>query len=115
MRTLNDIMFPGHFSAIQTAGNAINPIVLPDDCKLQEIILNPHTVIDAETTFDLLKNGTDTTIDATLASASADEVGVSLDLGTSAIHFKKGDAFGMQSNGEQVAATLADVCVIFRR
>jgi len=73
-----------------------------------------HTVIDATTTFDIMKNGTDTTVDATLADATADESGVALAIGGEVL-VAAGDAIHIKSNGEQAAATTADVSYVIRR
>ena len=61
-----------------------------------------------------MKNGTDTTVDATLADATVDETGVALTLGGT-VELNAGDALNIQSNGEQTAATTADVSYIIRR
>ena len=61
-----------------------------------------------------MKNGTDTTIDATLADATADETGVELSI-ASTIQLEAGDAINLKSNGEQSASTTADLTYIIRR
>ena len=115
MRTLNDyFIMGGNMTAIQTADNASPVCVIPDGGKLKEIYMNVHTVIDANTTFDIMKNGTDTTVDATLANATADETGVELSI-ASTIQLEAGDAINLKSNGEQSAATTADLSYIIRR
>ena len=115
MRTLNDyFIMGGNMTAIQTADNASPVVVIPDEGKLKVIYMNVHTVIDAETTFDIMKNGTDTTVDATLADATVDETGVALTLGGT-VEVNAGDAINIQSNGEQSASTTADVSYIIRR
>ena len=76
--------------------------------------MNVHTVIDATTTFDIMKNGTDTTVDATLADATADESGIALAIGGEVL-VDAGDAIHIKSNGEQTAATTADVSYVIRR
>jgi|TARA_R110001599_G_scaffold122271_1_gene294187 hypothetical protein len=115
MRTLNDyFIMGGNMTAIQTADNASPVCVIPDKGKLKEIYMNVHTVIDANTTFDIMKNGTDTTVDATLANATADETGIALALGGEVL-LDEGDALHIKSNGEQTAATTADVSYVIRR
>lgn len=115
MRTLNDYFLSGgNMTAIQTANNASGVAVCPDAGTLYSVILNPHTIIDAATTFDVLKNGTDTTVDVTLPDATADETGVEMVL-PSLVTVVIGDAISIQSNGEQVAATTADVTFVIRR
>ena len=104
----------GNMTAIQTADNASPVCVIPDGGKLKEIYMNVHTVIDANTTFDIMKNGTDTTVDATLANATADETGVALAIGGEVL-LAAGDALHIKSNGEQTAATTADVSFVIRR
>ena len=104
----------GNMTAIQTADNASPVCVIPDGGKLKEIYMNVHTVIDATTTFDIMKNGTDTTVDATLADATADESGVALAIGGEVL-VAAGDAIHIKSNGEQAAATTADVSYVIRR
>ena len=115
MRTLNDyFIMGGNMTAIQTADNASPVCVIPDGGKLKEIYMNVHTVIDATTTFDIMKNGTDTTVDATLADATADESGVALAIGGE-ILVEAGDAIHIKSNGEQSASTTADLSYVIRR
>ena len=115
MRTLNDyFIMGGNMTAIQTADNASPVCVIPDGGKLKEIYMNVHTVIDANTTFDIMKNGTDTTVDATLANATADETGVALAIGGEVL-LAAGDALHIKSNGEQTAASSADVSYVIRR
>ena len=115
MRTLNDyFIMGGNMTAIQTADNASPVCVIPDRGELKEIYMNVHTVIDATTTFDIMKNGTDTTVDATLADATADETGVELSI-ASTIQLEAGDALNLKSNGEQSASTTADLTYIIRR
>ena len=115
MRTLNDyFIMGGNMTAIQTADNASPVCVIPDKGELKEIYMNVHTVIDANTTFDIMKNGTDTTVDATLANATADETGVALAIGGEVL-LAAGDALHIKSNGEQTAATTADVSYVIRR
>ena len=104
----------GNMTAIQTADNASPVCVIPDGGKLKEIYMNVHTVIDATTTFDIMKNGTDTTVDATLADATADESGVALAIGGEVL-VAAGDAIHIKSNGEQSASTTADVSYVIRR
>ena len=104
----------GNMTAIQTADNASPVCVIPDGGKLKEIYMNVHTVIDANTTFDIMKNGTDTTVDATLANATADETGVALAIGGEVL-LAAGAALHIKSNGEQTAATTADVSYVIRR
>ena len=115
MRTLNDyFIMGGNMTAIQTADNASPVCVIPDKGKLKEIFMNVHTVIDATTTFDIMKNGADTGIDATLADATADESGVALAIGGEVL-VEAGDAIHIKSNGEQTAATTADLSYVIRR
>ena len=115
MRTLNDyFIMGGNMTAIQTADNASPVCVIPDGGKLKEIYMNVHTVIDATTTFDIMKNGTDTTVDATLADATVDETGIALAIGGEVL-LDAGDALHIKSNGEQAAATTADVSYVIRR
>ena len=104
----------GNMTAIQTADNASPVVVIPDEGKLKVIYMNVHTVIDAATTFDIMKNGTDTTVDVTLANATADETGVELSI-ASTIQLEAGDAINLKSNGEQSASTTADLTYIIRR
>jgi hypothetical protein len=116
MRTLNDyFLFGGSFTAIQTAGNTADEIaVVPDGGKVIGVAINVHTIIDAETTFDILVNGADSTADAVLPDATPDETGVVMEItGTALVN--PGDALQLQSNGEQVAATTADITWIIRR
>ena len=115
MRTLNDyFIMGGNMTAIQTSDNASPVCVIPDGGKLKEIFIKVHTVIDATTTFDIMKNGADTGIDATLADATADESGVALAIGGEVL-VAAGDAIHIKSNGEQTASTTADVSYVIRR
>jgi hypothetical protein len=115
MRTLNDyFIMGGNMTAIQTADNASPVCVIPDRGKIKDIIMNVHTVIDADTTFDIMKNGADTGVDATLANATADESGVALSIGGE-ILVEEGDAIHIKSNGEQTAACTADISYVIRR
>ena len=102
MRTLNDyFIMGGNMTAIQTADNESPVCVIPDSGILKA-------------TFDIMKNGSDTAVDATLADATADETGVELSLGGT-IQLEAGDALNLKSNGEQTASTTADVSYIIRR
>ena len=115
MRTLNDyFIMGGNMTAIQTADNASPVCVITDSGKLKEIYMNVHTVIDATTTFDIMKNGADTGVDATLADATADETGIALAIGGEVL-VDAGDAIHIKSNGEQTAATTADLSYVIRR
>ena len=115
MRTLNDyFIMGGNMTAIQTADNESPVCVIPDRGILKAIWINCHTVIDAPTTFDIMKNGSDTGVDATLADATADETGVELSI-ASTIQLEAGDAINLKSNGEQSASTTADLSYIIRR
>jgi hypothetical protein len=116
MRTLNDYFLAGgNFTAIETANNtATIAAVVPDAGKVQAVIINVHTLIDAATTFDVLKNGTDSTVDVTLPDATADETGVEMRLPTD-LFVVAGDCLTLQSNGEQSAACAADITWVIRR
>tara|TARA_R100001377_G_scaffold18266_1_gene9399 strand:- start:3548 stop:3904 length:357 start_codon:yes stop_codon:yes gene_type:complete len=116
MRTLNDyFIMGGNMTAIQTANNPSPVVVIPDGGKLEEILLNPHTVIGGTAvTFDIMVNGADSGIDATLAASTVDETTASLTIGGD-INLFAGDALNLLSNGEQAAATTADLTYIVRR
>lgn len=109
-------MQAGTMTAIQTAGNLSPVVVCPDAGRVIGIAINVHTVIDALTTFDVLVNGAElaTAVDATLPNGTADETGVIMDL-DGVVEVDIGDALQLQSNGEQVAATSADVAWVIRR
>ena len=115
MRTLNDyFLMGGNMTAIQTANNASPVVVVPDAGRIKAILMNVHTVIDANTTFDIMINGVDSGIDATLPNGTADESGVELYIGDG-LDVALGDAINIQSNGEQSAATTADLTYVIRR
>ena len=115
MRTLNEYFLTGGaMSAIQTADNKSANAVVPDGGVVRSCIINVHTVIDADTTFDVLVNGTDSTIDCTLPDETVDETGYEMVLPT-ALAVAIGDSLILQSNGEQEGACLADITWVIRR
>jgi|TARA_R110001583_G_scaffold4360_4_gene25385 hypothetical protein len=115
MRTLNDYFLPGGIIAtIHTVDTENTDTVIPDGGTLQAIYMHVHTLIDATTTFDIYKNGSDSGVDATLADATPDESGVALSLGGS-VEYAAGDAIKLRSNGEQSGATTVDVTYVIRR
>jgi hypothetical protein len=117
MRTLNDyFLYGGQFTAVQTIDNIADVVaVCPDAGKVLSVIINVHTVIGApDVTFDVLKNGTDTTVDVTLPGATPDESGVEMVL-PSDVFVEIGDALTLRSNGEQGAATVAEITWVIRR
>ena len=117
MRTLNDyFLLGGGMSAIQTPANASDtePVV-PDAGKLQAVFMHITALNnDSAVTFNIFKNGTDTTIDATLPINTPANTGVELALGGN-VYLAPGDKLGITSNGETNVATLADLIYVIRR
>lgn len=104
-------------TAIHNANNQAVPVVVPDTGRVFSVFINVHTVIstgNGDVTFDILKNNADTGVDVTLPDATADESGVEMVV-PSEIHVEPGDALILQSNGEQVAATTAEIGWCIRR
>ncbi len=115
---LREVHLPAaQMSDIAAAGNLSGFVVSPVRGRLVAVWVNPHTVIDAETTFDVLKNNADTAsdaaaaVDVTLPNATADETGARL-TPDAVVHVEPGDTLQLQSNGEQAAATAMDVTFI---
>lgn len=115
MRPLRDYFLRGgRMSAIQTDDNASEIAVIADVGTLRSVIMNVHTLIDALTTFDVILNNVETGVDVTLPDATPAQAGVEMFL-PSEVHVEIGDAIFIQSNGEQVAATTADLTFVIRR
>ncbi len=115
MRTLNDYFFEGgNMTAIQTAGN-LSPIrVVPEAGVLAGVVINVNTVIGTITTFDVIVNTVESAVDVAMQTLIADETGEVM-LPDGVLDLAEGDAIRIQSNGEQAAATTADICYIIRR
>lgn len=115
MRTLNDYFLAGgNMSAIESVNNVSAHAVIPDPGRVLSCVMIPHTVIDAEVSFDVLKNDVDTGIDVTLPDETPDESGVEMVM-PAPLLVEVGDSLRLRSNGEQTAGCLADLTWVIRR
>ncbi len=113
----------GTIAAVQTTDNASRVIVVPERCELLGVSMNVDTEIvtlGGPQTFDVLKNTLDTAsvtgtaVDVDLTEGTAADTGLFLPV-DARVFCEDGDALSLQSNGEQVAATTADLTWHFRR
>lgn len=110
---LNSPVLNGIEGAVTSAS-----MVVPYACQLVGIAMIPHTVISTaggDHTFDIQKNGADTTTDAVLPDGQADEDGLIMGLTGPRVFLEAGDQLRIQSNAEQIAATNVDYTYIFRK
>lgn len=100
---------------ISVNGNLCGVIAIPDDAVVVSFIINVHTLIGApDVTFDILVNQVQTGLDVTLPGGTLAEGSFEMVV-PGIINVKTGDGLRIQSNGEQVAATSADVTGVVRR
>ena len=113
----------GTIAAVQTTDNASRVIVVPERCELLGVSMNVDTEIatlGGPHTFDVLKNTLDTAsvtgtaVDVDLTEGTAADTGLFLPV-DARVFCEDGDALSLQSNGQQEAATTADLTWHFRR
>lgn len=111
-------LFGGAMSDISSNTNLSPFTVIPDAGVIRTVIVGVHTIIataaGVNQTFDILVNDVDTLVDCGFADGLIDERGIACDMGGT-VEVQEGDTVRLRSNGEQAAATIADLTWVISR
>ncbi len=117
MRTLNDYFIGAEIADLgsATATGASQVVVVPDAGELVAIAITVDANVDADTTADILVNGTDTTTDVTFTAADLGADTGGLFRPAADVFLQEGDSLQITSNGEATTTPLAGLAFIIRR